>query len=264
MKTAEINFEAIKVLARKAGAAILEIYYHANDFGIEQKADDSPLTLADKKSNEIICSGIEALGLGYPIISEENAQIPFEIRKNFERYWLIDPLDGTKEFINRNGDFTVNIALMEHKRPIAGFVYTPCCNELYWAVKGLGAFCETNNKIQTLKAAEFDIKSEGLRVVASRSHLNEATLKLIHKLNNPTIVNRGSALKFMMLAGGTADYYPRLSQVMEWDVAAAQIILEEAGGKVLDLNSVKALEYNKESMIVPAFIACGMDTNDLF
>jgi 3'(2'), 5'-bisphosphate nucleotidase len=183
-------------------------------------------------------------------------QIPYEIRKNYKYFWLIDPLDGTKEFINKNGDFTVNIALIEGDRAIAGFVYAPFQDELFWGIKGQGAFSETNGKISSLKAAVFDIKSEGLNVVASRSHLNEATLSRIKKLNNPNIVNRGSSLKFMMLAKSEAHYYPRMSETMEWDIAAAQIILEEAGGKVLDLDG-KTMLYNKASMQVAGFIACG-------
>lgn len=258
MSISDSEFEKLKDLALSAGKAILEIYNSA-DFGIEQKADDSPLTLADKKSNEIICSGIEALGFGYPVISEENTQIPFEIRKNFKRYWLIDPLDGTKEFINKNGDFTVNIALIEDKKPIAGIIYAVCENELYWAIKGQGAYSEIKCEIRKLQAAQFDIDAESVRVVASRSHLNKETAQLIDRLKNPIITNRGSSLKFMMLANASADYYPRMSQVMEWDVAAAQIILEEAGGKVIDPTTKKPLEYNKMEMFVPSFIACGIE-----
>jgi 3'(2'), 5'-bisphosphate nucleotidase len=257
MSITDSVLEKLKALARCAGDAILEIYNSSN-FGIEQKADDSPLTLADKKSNEIICSGIEALGLGYPIISEENTQIPFEIRKNFKRYWLIDPLDGTKEFINRNGDFTVNIALIEDKKPIAGIIYAVCENELYWAINGQGAYSEINQEIRKLQAAQYDINSAAVRVVASRSHLNKETAQLINKLKNPIITSRGSSLKFMMLANATADYYPRMSQVMEWDVAAAQVILEEAGGRVIDPTTKKPLEYNKIDMIVPSFLASGI------
>ena len=146
----EIHIEKIKALSREAGSAILEIYNNYEDFGIEQKEDDSPLTIADKRSNKIICAGIKALELGYPIISEENLQIPFEIRKNYKYFWLIDPLDGTKEFINKNGDFTVNIALIEGDRAIAGFVYAPFQDELFWGIKGQGAFSETNGKISSL------------------------------------------------------------------------------------------------------------------
>jgi len=258
MSLKDYELEKIKELVLEAGNAILEIYNSA-DFGVEHKADESPLTIADKKSNEIICRGIEALELNYPVISEENTQIPFEIRKNYKRYWLIDPLDGTKEFINRNGDFTINIALIEDKKPVFGIVYAVCENELYWALKGLGAFAEINAETSKLQAKQFYINAKGIRVVASRSHLNEATKQLINKLNNPVISNRGSSLKFMMLAKGEADYYPRMSQVMEWDVAAAQIILEEAGGKVIDPDTEMALEYNKMNMVVPAFIACGAE-----
>jgi len=252
----ENHITRLKQLACEAGTAILDIYNHADDFGIEQKEDESPLTIADKKSNDIICRGIEALELDYPIISEENLQIPYKIRKNFKRYWLVDPLDGTKEFIKRNGDFTVNIALIEGDRPVAGFVYAPFLQELYWAISGQGAYFEKAREIIKLEVASFDIRSEGLKVVASGSHLNEATLALINKLNNPKIVNRGSSLKFLLLAKAEAQYYPRMSQTMEWDLAAGQIILEEAGGKVLDLSG-KTMLYNKESMKVAAFIASG-------
>jgi 3'(2'), 5'-bisphosphate nucleotidase len=252
----ETTLDRLKAIARAAGTAILEIYNHYVDIEIEQKSDDSPLTLADRISNEIICTGLSALDVQYPIISEENKEIPFSERENYEYCWMVDPLDGTKEFIKKNGEFTVNIALIHKGQPVLGIVYTPCTDEMYWAVKGQGAFVQKSGTVSTLKAGFFDVKSQALKVVASRSHLNEATKNFIEQLKNPIIVSRGSSLKFLMLACGEADLYPRMAPTMEWDTAAAQIILEEAGGHLLDAESLQALTYNKKTLLNPNFIAC--------
>lgn len=256
MDRIQLAKEVVKI-ARQAGAAILEIYHNEADFGIEQKADNSPLTLADKAANKIICQGLEALAIQYPIVSEENKAIPFEVRKQYTRSWLVDPLDGTKEFIKRNGEFTVNIALIENQHPVLGVVYAPELDEMYWAVKGQGAFIVENGKDQKLAANSFALTDSGLRVVCSRSHLNEQTQNFVDQLLVPELVATGSSLKFLIMAKGQADVYPRLGPTMEWDTGAAQIILEEAGGSVIDEETKQPLRYNKENLLNPYFIAYG-------
>lgn len=249
--------EPLKKIALDAGKAILQIYENETDFGIESKADHSPLTRADKASNEVICEGLAAISPDIPIISEENKQVAYDERKNYAYFWLVDPLDGTKEFIKRNGEFTVNIALVEGNRVVMGIVYTPVTNELAWATKGKGAWKEENGQPTQMDASSFRMTDTGLKIVCSRSHLNTDTQAFIDKLNEPEKVSKGSSLKFMLLANGEADIYPRLGPTMEWDTGAAQIILEEAGGKVLLADSEAPLLYNKESLLNPYFIASG-------
>ncbi len=274
------DLDELKVLIDRAGAAILEVYNRAGgEFSVELKEDRTPLTEADRASNSIITAGLQQLFPGIPIISEESREIPYEVRRNFEFCWLLDPLDGTKEFLQRNGEFTINLALIHRGQPVAGFISVPCKRLFYYAVKGEGAyriesesldFCQENrqeeasglalNKISSvqavrLQAAEFSLDQPGLRVVASRSHFDEQTGAFIETLNQPVLTNRGSSLKFMMLAEGTAHLYPRLGRTMEWDTAAGQVILEEAGGQVLEFFSRRPLTYNKESLENPPFIA---------
>ena len=249
--------QKVSVIAREAGAAILEIYDNATDFQVEQKKDESPLTVADRTANKIICDALKQLEVQYPIVSEENRAIPYEERRQFINSWLVDPLDGTKEFIKRNGEFTVNIALVNNGQVVLSVVYAPCLDELYRAVKGQGAFMESNGKTTRLKAASFSINDPGLKVVCSRSHLNEGTQAFIDALNAPEKVSRGSSLKFLILAKGEAHLYPRLAPTMEWDTGAAQMVLEEAGGKVVEEESRQPLRYNKENLLNPHFIAYG-------
>ena len=254
----DINLaKEVAKIAKKAGDAIMKIYDNSDNFQVEHKADESPLTIADQAANEIICHHLERLAVKYPIISEENKSIDFEERKKFTYYWLVDPLDGTKEFIKRNGEFTVNIALIKNQRPVLGVVYTPVLAEMYFAVKGEGAFLEKENLTIQLHASRFSKKDKKLGVVCSRSHLNEATQNFVDKLNEPELVAQGSSLKFLILAKGEAHLYPRLAPTMEWDTGAAQIILEEAGGKVLHAETKVPLLYNKENLLNPHFIAAG-------
>ena len=244
-------------IAIDAGNAILEVYHPSAGVQIEKKSDDSPLTQADKASNSVICDGLQKLPIQFPIVSEENKMVPFETRKTYEHYWLIDPMDGTKEFIKRNGEFTVNIALVKNNSIVLGVVYVPVSACLYWAVKGIGAFKIVNKQQLKLKVADFTFSDEGLKVICSRSHLNEETRKFIEQLNDPVLISKGSSLKFLELAEGKAHLYPRVAPTMEWDTAAAQIILEEAGGKVLQYNTDKPVIYNKEDLLNPYFIASG-------
>ncbi len=243
-------------IAREAGKAILEIY-HSDDFGVETKSDESPLTKADQKANDIICKALEALDTKFPIISEENKSIPYEERSKFDSFWLVDPLDGTKEFIKRNGEFTVNIALIHQQHSVLGVVYAPELDEMYWAAKGEGSFLVTKDGDTRLSANHFTRKDKGLNVVCSRSHMNDDTKNYLADLNEPELVPKGSSLKFLIIARGNADIYPRMGPTMEWDTGAAHIVLEEAGGSVINHETGKTLLYNKESLLNPYFVAAG-------
>ncbi len=249
--------ERVAIIAGEAGAEILKIYETQTDIGIEYKKDDSPLTKADSAANQKICEELDLLNPKFPIISEENKQIPYAERSQYEYYWLVDPLDGTKEFIKRNGEFTVNIALIKDQRPLAGVVYVPVRGELFWAIKGAGAYHKRNGVEQKISCMPFSGQESGLGIVCSRSHLNEATQTFVEQFESPKLLARGSSLKFTIIARGEAHIYPRLAPTMEWDTAAAQIILEEAGGKVLDAHSRQPLRYNKEDLLNPHFIAYG-------
>lgn len=253
--------EPLLEIARAAGAAIMDIYHNASDMEIQSKDDNSPLTKADKAANAIICDGLEKLSLQFPIISEENKAVPYELRKDYQQFWLVDPLDGTKEFIKRNGEFTVNIALVEDGRPVLGVVYAPDPQKMYYALKGHGAHYLHESEQRKLSANSFTMTDPDLGVVCSRSHLNDETQAFIDRLDNPEKVSKGSSLKFLILAEGGAHLYPRLAPTMEWDTGAAQIILEEAGGKVLRADDKNPLVYNKENLLNPYFIAYG-NTSD--
>ncbi|WP_421874960.1 3'(2'),5'-bisphosphate nucleotidase CysQ [Marinoscillum sp.] len=239
-----------KQAAIKAGEAIIEIY-ESGDFSIEAKSDDSPLTRADKASHNVIVSFLEKTNL--PILSEEGSTVPFEERKNWDYFWMIDPLDGTKEFIKKNGEFTVNIALIHRDEVVAGVVYTAVLKDLYWAIIGEGAFKDGKK----LNVNSFSREDKALKVVASRSHLNDETQSFLAELNQPEIVSKGSSLKLLMVAEGQADLYPRYAPTMEWDTAAAQIIVEEAGGTVVQKDSDRKVVYNKENLLNPYFLVSG-------
>jgi len=249
--------EAVKKIAVEAGIAIMDIYQHEENFGVTHKKDDSPLTIADGKANQIICDQLLKLTPNIPIISEENKEIDYKERETFDYAWLVDPLDGTKEFIKRNGDFTVNIALLHYGKTVMGVVYIPVTKAIYAAIYDKGAYETVGDKTTKLKAPAFNMSDKGLGVVCSRSHLNEGTANFIAQLNDPKKVSRGSSLKFLILAKGEAHVYPRLAPTMEWDTGAAQIILEEAGGKVISEDSKQPLAYNKENLLNPYFIAYG-------
>lgn len=247
----------LSAIAREAGVAIMEVYERGESISVSHKEDASPLTEADLRANEIICQGLAALPEVYPIISEENRLQPYEERAGYHRCWLVDPLDGTKEFVKRNGEFTVNIALVEDGRAILGVIYVPVSGQLFAGCTGEGSYLEENGARTILQAARFRESDEGLRLVCSRSHLNEATQEQVARYRNPELVSKGSSLKFMLLAQGLAHVYPRMAPTMEWDTAAAQIILEEAGGAVLDAGSGQPLRYNKPDLLNPFFVARG-------
>lgn len=245
-----ISIEDIKTIALNAGKAIMKIY--AEDFSIEYKDDKSPLTTADKKSNNLICESLLKLYPNIPVMSEENKEIDYNTRKDWEYYWCIDPIDGTKEFIKKNGEFTVNIALIHKDTPVLGVVYAPALDEMYYAKKGFGAY--KNDKRLPL---EVNRKPEKfLRVVASKSHLSKETQDFIDKLETEQIdqVSRGSSLKLCMVAAGDADIYPRLAPTMEWDTAAADAIVRESGKMVYQFENHQKVVYNKKDLLNPWFI----------
>ena len=267
-----LNSRKLINIIEMAAQLILQIY-HRDNFGIEIKEDKSPLTEADKKANEYICNQLTSLYPNIPIISEENKNADYENRSKYEFAWLIDPLDGTKEFISRNGEFTVNIGLIHLGVPVAGFVNIPCSGITYWAIKGCGAWKKNYNEDDSVMIEPRG--EEGRRrkkkiVLASRSHMNEETIEYIAKLGGEVeLQNVGSSIKLMWIADNKADIYPRIAPTMEWDTCASDAILRELGGgcmiyfKEIKMGggggggggSVKYLVYNKESLLNPSFIA---------
>lgn len=245
-----IDIKEIKEIALRAGEAVMQIY--KKDFSIDYKDDKSPLTEADLKSNEIICSSLQRLYPNIPIMSEENKQTDYEIRKNWDFYWCIDPIDGTKEFIKKNDEFTVNIALVHKDTPVLGVVYAPAIGEMYSAKKGEGAFLNE----QKLPLHTNENKKECMKVVASKSHLSQETQEFIDALDTKQVeqVSKGSSLKLCMVASGEADIYPRLGPTMEWDTAAADAIVREAGKMTYLFENEIPMVYNKENLLNPWFI----------
>lgn len=241
----EIEYKVLKNIAKKAGDAIMEVY-KAKDFSniTDFKADNSPLTLADQESHNVISSMLEEAFKGIPVLSEEGKDIEFEERRDWNQFWLVDPLDGTKEFINRNGQFTVNIAFIENGHPVLGIIYIPVTEEFYFGRKGEGAFKELNNEVVVLKTSN---KKKDLTAVGSRSHSAPEEQEILKKLGVTEVVSRGSSLKFCMVAEGKADVYYRHGPTMEWDTGAGQAIVEAAGGIVLDSDK-NSFSYNKQSL----------------
>ncbi|NNC72948.1 MAG: 3'(2'),5'-bisphosphate nucleotidase CysQ [Sphingomonadaceae bacterium] len=253
-------------LALKAGAAIDAIY--KTDFDSEAKGDGSPVTAADKQAEEIIEAGLNAAQPDIPILAEEAAS-EGRIPELGDRFFLVDPLDGTREFVSRNGEFTVNIALIDHGRPISGVVYAPAIKKLYYGATGEGAFFQQVAPGQNRATAEHQHEIEArapfhknLVAVASRSHRSPETDALMERIGVADFTPAGSSLKFCLLAQGSADVYPRLGRTMEWDTGAGQAVLEAAGGRVMELdgqNEVGPLRYNKRERGFdnPHFIAWG-------
>jgi len=250
--------DTILLILREASKAILEIYADVDRFQTEIKSDHSPLTAADKRSNQIIVERLSEYYPNIPVISEESKQASYEVRSGYENYFLVDPLDGTKEFIKRNGEFTINIAYMEGHHPVGGFVFVPCTSLAYMSEIGSGAFrINASNEKVELRSKPFYLMDHGIRVVASRSHRDPITEKIISKLQQPEIVSIGSSLKFLLIADGEAHFYPRFGPTMEWDTAAAQCVLAESGGSIIQSQSLKPLTYNKPDLTNPHFIAMG-------
>ena len=251
--------DPVVALATAAGQAILEVY--ASDFEVQSKDDNSPLTQADLASHHCIVAGLESLTPGMPIISEESGLPEFEERSQWDRYWLIDPLDGTKEFVNRNGEFTVNIALIDHQQPVFGVVYVPVQGQTYVGCEGLGA--ERRDKDGSVKSIQVAATSASpVRVVGSRSHRGASLDAYLQNLGECDMIPMGSSLKFCVIAEGGADLYPRLGLTSEWDTAAAQAVVEQAGGSVVTLDG-KPMKYNTKSDILnPYFFVIGASDRD--
>lgn len=256
---------AARMIARQAGDAILEIYRRP-DFQVSEKADTSPLTEADLAAHQHIVMALTRLTPDIPVVSEESASIPFARRVTWSRYWLVDPLDGTKEFIVRNGEFTVNIALIDNHRPVLGVVHAPAIDVMYSAADGLGAFKQVAIRalpeaIQVRPLPWVDSHPEYTVVASRRSGLDKLE-PLLARLGHYRLTNIGSALKICLVAEGAADLYPRLGPTSEWDTAAAQCVLEQAGGVLVDETGT-ALRYNtKDSLLNPHFFAWGGQAGD--
>ena len=246
----------VMAIAREAGDAILQVYGR-EDFDVEKKGDDSPLTAADMAAHRIIVAGLKALPEQLPIHSEESEGITWEMRRNWTRYWLVDPLDGTKEFIKRNGEFTVNIALMENGVPTAGVVHVPVKDVTYVGGFGMGAWKVEDGIFHAIQVRPL---AGSVVMVASRSHGSDklgAVEELIKEKIGPVDrTSMGSSLKLCLVAEGVADFYPRLAPTSEWDTAAADAIVRAAGGNVVQTN-FEPLRYNKEDILNPHFLVLG-------
>jgi 3'(2'), 5'-bisphosphate nucleotidase len=244
--------------AIKAGKEILDVYYNS-DFEVEFKLDNSPLTIADKRAHDVINKFLNSTNI--PVLSEEGKTISYSERKNWKLFWLVDPLDGTKEFIKRNDEFTVNIALIEDNSPIAGVVYVPVTKELFWGNNNGSFSAKFDEESELLKDVQKlpTISSKEYFVVAgSKSHMNSETEAFIQSLDTkgkPVIlISKGSSLKICMIAAGEADVYPRLAPTMEWDTAAAHAIVKFAGKNIFQFDSNEPVVYNKENLLNPWFV----------
>ena len=250
-------------ISRMAGDAILNVYNSSDTINIDYKSDQSPLTLADKNSHKVIQKALSELTPDIPILSEEGKQADFEVRKKWDILWVVDPLDGTKEFIKQNGEFTVNIALVEKGVPTIGVVYAPALNILWYGSKLTGAIrIDQNNITKNIHVNKKD-GNDSLNVVVSRSHLNPLIKKFVEQFKNINLISIGSSIKMCYVADGTADLYPRLGPTMEWDTAAAHAVIKFAGGDLLDFNSNQPLIYNKESLLNPKFLAIEKNNQSL-
>ncbi len=254
----------VVALCRRAGEAILEIYARS-DLGVEAKADESPLTAADLAAHHILVSGLEGLLDGVPVLSEEAAAPSFSVRSQWQRYWIIDPLDGTKEFIKRSGEFTVNVALVDNHVPVLGVVHVPVSGVTYTGLSGGGAYkIEGDQPGQAIAVRTMSGRGETdkpVTVVASRSHgagaVDDLLTRLAKDLGHTDTCNMGSSLKLCLVAEGSADIYPRLAPTMEWDTAAAQAVVEAAGGQVVNAD-LELLRYNeKDALLNPYFYVLG-------
>lgn len=249
--TGSVDIKQINRIAQQAGKKIMEIY-HDEDFSkvVDFKADDSPLTMADKEAHKVIAAELAALTPEIPVLSEEGKAISYEERRQWDTFWLVDPLDGTKEFIKRNGEFTVNIALIDGHRPVLGVIYVPATGTWYYGAQGAGAYKKTGDGAPVaLKTAS---KKADRIAVKSRSHASDEEQEVLNQYGVTDFISVGSSLKFCMVAEGKADIYYRHGPTMEWDTGAGQAVLEAAGGAVVDENG--PFSYNKPSLLNGSFI----------
>lgn len=256
--------QSVIALCQQAGEAILEVYHRSEGMDISTKADDSPVTAADLAAHALLAPGLQLLLAGVPLLSEEGSQPDFATRSGWDRYWLIDPLDGTKEFIRRNGEFTVNVALIEQGSPVLGVVHVPVTGITYAGIPGEGAIKQVQGRstaIHTRPLMPTEKSGHPVEVVASRRHGTESVDRLLEKVathfGEVNTQNIGSSLKLCLIAEGKADFYPRLAPTCEWDTAAAQAVVEAAGGMVLN-DQLQPLRYNhKDSLLNPDFFVIG-------
>ncbi len=247
------HLDGVRAIALDAGRRILDVY--ERDFEVTEKGDGSPLTAADRAAQDVIAAGLRLLAPDIPLLSEESAAVAFEERRAWDRFWLVDPLDGTREFVSRNGEFTVNIALIDTGRPVLGVVYVPVVGTVYYACRGRGAF--KHKGAAAPRALRARARPDGRPIVAtSRSHPGAFLAAFLARIGPHDTVSMGSSLKFCLVAEGAADLYPRLGPTMEWDTAAAQCVVEEAGGSVVDRDG-RALTYNKRDLHNPWFVVGG-------
>lgn len=254
MKNPSQYLEPVIALAKQAGKRILEIY--GTDFQVDIKADKTPLTQADLAANDCLVQGLSALKPRHPVISEELAAVPYGERRHWKTCWVIDPLDGTKEFVRRNGEFTVNVALVFQQQPVLGVVYAPALDLCYFAAEGCGAYKQAGEETPQLIRVK-DRRNGHLTVVGSRSHQTIPLMLYLSRLGEHELRPMGSSLKFCLVAEGAADLYPRIGLTSEWDTAAAHCIVNEAGGQVTDLTG-QELRYNaRETFLNPSFLVFG-------
>lgn len=248
----KVNTQDIIDLAKKAGEAIMEIYN--KDFAVYDKSDASPLTEADLAAHHILVDGLERM-TNYPVLSEESSEEIKKERLNWSKYWLIDPLDGTKEFIKKNSEFTVNIALIQHGKPTFGVVYAPALKTLYVGDINEGAYKQEDRKdAEKIMVRAKPTQTSDYVIVGSRSHQSDEFKAFIQDYPDAEIVSMGSSLKLCLVAEGKADIYPRLGLTCEWDTAAAHVVVEAAGGEVLNAETGKSIQYNKQDLFNPFFI----------
>jgi len=241
----------------EAGAEILQIYADESRFETEHKADDSPLTAADLAANKLLRARLQTLTPATPILSEESEQAAWSERRHWDECWVVDPLDGTKEFLKRNDEFTVNVALVRRNEPILGVVYAPALQLWYYAARGVGAWFQHGKSAPVLLKVEPAYASAPLRVVVSRSHPSAELDAYMSRLGEIETVPMGSSLKLCKIADGSADLYPRLGPTCEWDTAAGHAVVAEAGGQVLNASTGQPLRYNTgEGLLNPSFIVC--------
>jgi len=249
----QVNVQDVVVIAKEAGKAIMQIY--KQNFEIKYKQDNSPLTLADQRANNIIKDGLSQLLVSFPVLSEEDTEIPYEKRRHWDYFWLIDPLDGTKEFVKKNDEFTVNIALIYRGEPVLGVVYAPALDVCYWSKQGEGAF--KNGQRLPLKT---ESQRSTYKIVVSRSHMSDETYRFIRSINTSKekeLVSIGSSLKICLVAEGEADIYPRLGPTFEWDIGAAHAIARESNSSLKAFNNNGRLlehRYNKQKLLNRWFV----------
>jgi len=251
------TYKDVILLAQEAGKGILDVY--SKNIDIFEKVDKSPLTEADLLSHKTIIEGLAKITPDIPVLSEESSKDEISNRLSWETYWLIDPLDGTKEFVKRNGEFTVNIALIHKHEPVFGVVHAPVLEVTYWGGRGLGAYKIQNNKSNVIHIRKRPSDSAEWKIVGSRSHQSDEFKTFIEKYPGAEIISMGSSLKLCLVAEGAADLYPRLGLTSEWDTAASQAVVEAAGGHVFRMPEMEPLRCNENqsSLLNPHFLVCG-------